>query len=319
MTDTAGQGGSPATPDGLPPGTSVGQITAVPVRHPGRWVAIAVLAVLGAMLVHGAVTNREFRWGTVGTYLFDERVSRAALETLRLTVLAMLVAVVLGVVIAVMRLSPNPILSGVAWLYLWVFRGTPVYTQLVFWGLVGVLYPRIGFGIPFGPQLVELDTSELIGPFMAALIGLALNEAAYMAEIVRGGILSVDEGQGEAASALGMRSRTIMRRIVLPQAMRVIIPPTGNEVISMLKTTSLVVAVPYSLELYSRTRDIAVRIFQPVPLLIVAAIWYLTMTSVLMVGQFYLERHFARGSTRNVAPTLLQRFRGLGQGGGGGA
>jgi polar amino acid transport system permease protein len=282
-------------------------------------VAVALLGVVAAMLVHGAITNERFRWDTVGTYLFDERISRAALETLRLTVLAMLVGVLLGVIIAVMRLSPNPILSSVGWLYVWFFRGTPVYTQLVFWGLIGVLYPTLGLGVPFGPQFVEFSTSELIVPFMAALIGLALNEAAYMAEIVRGGIVSVDEGQSEAASALGMRRGQIMRRIVLPQAMRVIIPPTGNEVISMLKTTSLVVAVPYSLELYARSRDISVRIFQPVPMLIVAAIWYLTMTSVLMVGQYYIERYYARGSVRALPLTPLQRLRTrfAGRGGGG--
>jgi polar amino acid transport system permease protein len=285
------------------------QIKAVPVRHPGRWVGIFVLAVLVAMLVHGVVTNERFRWDTVGKYLFDQRVSRGAVVTLELTVFAMAIAVALGIVLAVMRLSPNPILSSAAWVYLWVFRGTPVYTQLVFWGLIGVLYPQIGFGIPFGPEFETFATTELIGAFTAALLGLALNEAAYMAEIVRAGILSVDEGQTEAASALGMQRGMLMRRIVLPQAMRVIIPPTGNEVISMLKTTSLVVAVPLSTDLYAQTRDISTRLFQPVPLLIVAAIWYLAMTSVLMVGQYYLERHFARGSQRSLPPTPLQKLR----------
>jgi polar amino acid transport system permease protein len=285
------------------------EIKAVPLRHPGRWVAVAILAVLAAMLVNSVVTNERFRWDTVGAYLFDRRVFQGAAETLRLTVLAMLIGVALGVVLAVMRLSPNPIVSTAAWLYLWVFRGTPVYTQLVFWGLIAVLYPQLGFGIPFGPEFVTFQTQELIGFFVAALLGLALNEAAYMAEIVRAGILSVDEGQLEASAALGMRRGLMMRRIVLPQAMRVIIPPTGNEVISMLKTTSLVIAVPYTLDLYSRTREIGIRLFQPLPLLVVAAIWYLAMTSVLMIGQYYLERYFARGSQRALPPTPLQRLR----------
>jgi len=272
-------------------------------------VAVAILAVIVAMMIHGVVTNERFHWDTVGKYLFDQRVGQGILVTLELTVLSMAIAVTLGVILAVMRLSPNPILSGAAWVYLWVFRGTPVYTQLVFWGLVGVLYPQIGFGIPFGPQFATFDGKDLIAPFVAALLGLALNEAAYMAEIVRAGILSVDEGQTEAAAALGMARGQLMRRIVLPQAMRVIIPPTGNEVISMLKTTSLVIAVPYSLDLYAKTRDISTRLFLPVPLLIVAAIWYLVMTSMLMIGQYYLERYYARGSLRTLPLTPLQKLR----------
>jgi polar amino acid transport system permease protein len=285
------------------------EIKAVPVRHPGRWVAVAALAVLAAMLINSVVNNKAFDWPTVGRYLFDRRVFQGVLVTLELTVLAMALGVAMGIILAVMRLSPNPVLSTVAWLYLWVFRGTPVYTQLVFWGLIGVLYQQIGLGIPFGPQFVTFDTTELIGPFVGATLGLAFNEAAYMAEIVRAGILSVDEGQTEAAAALGMPRGLVMRRIVLPQAMRVIIPPTGNELISMLKTTSLVIAVPLTIDLYSRTRDIAGLLFRPVPLLVVAGIWYLAVTSVLMTGQYYLERYFARGSLRALPPTPLQRVR----------
>jgi polar amino acid transport system permease protein len=290
-------------------GQPADEIKAVPVRRPGRWVAVALLAVLAAMLVNGVVNNKAFDWSTVGKYLFDRRVFQGVLVTLELTVLSMALGVVMGILLAVMRLSPNPVLSTVAWLYLWVFRGTPVYTQLVFWGLIGVLYQEIGFGIPFGPQFVTFDTTELIGPFVAAMLGLAFNEAAYMAEIVRAGILSVDEGQAEAAAALGMPRPLVMRRIVLPQAMRVIIPPTGNELISMLKTTSLVIAVPLTIDLYSRTRDIAGLLFRPVPLLIVAGMWYLAVTSVLMVGQYYLERYFARGSQRALPLTPLQKIR----------
>jgi polar amino acid transport system permease protein len=270
---------------------------------------VVIIGVLVAMLVNSVVNNTAFHWDTVGKYLFDRRLSAAALVTLQLTVLAMFFGVVLGVILAMMRLSPNPILSSAAWVYLWVFRGTPVYTQLVFWGLISVIYPRFGFGIPFGPEFVSFQTQQVITFFVAAVIGLSLNESAYMAEIVRAGILSVSEGQTEAASALGMRRQQIMRRIVLPQAMRVIIPPTGNELISMLKTTSLVVAVPLTTDLYSRSREIALSLFQPVPLLICAAIWYLAITSVLMVGQYYLERHFARGSQRELPPTPFQKLR----------
>jgi polar amino acid transport system permease protein len=284
-------------------------ITAVPVRHPGRWVAVAVLAVLVAMLINGVVNNDAYHWDTVGKYVFDRRLSAAALVTLELTVLAMFFGVVLGVILAIMRLSPNPILSAAAWVYLWVFRGTPVYTQLVFWGLISVLYPRLGFGIPFGPEFVSFQTQQVITFFVAAVIGLSLNESAYMAEIVRAGITSVDPGQSEAAAALGMTRSHITRRIVLPQAMRVIIPPTGNELISMLKTTSLVVAVPLTSELYSKSREIALALFQPVPLLICAAIWYLAITSILMVGQYYLERYYARGSQRQLPPTPMQKLR----------
>jgi polar amino acid transport system permease protein len=308
-----------APPDTAPRAGTVPpeEIKAVPVRHPWRWVSVAVLGVLAAMLVNSVVTNDAYRWDTVGRYLFDRRLTRGALVTLELTVLAMVLGVALGVVLAVMRLSPNPVLSSAAWVYLWVFRGTPVYTQLVFWGLISVLYPRLGIGIPFGPELASFQTTQVITFFVAAVIGLALNEAAYMAEIVRAGILSVSEGQTEAAAALGMRRGQVMRRIVLPQAMRVIIPPTGNELISMLKTTSLVVAVPLTTDLYSTSREIALRLFQPLPLLICAAIWYLAITSVLMTGQYYLERYFARGSQRSLPPTPLQKLRRRFGGGGG--
>ena len=284
-------------------------ITAVPVRHPGRWVAVVVIGVLVAMLINSVVNNTAFHWDTVGKYLFDRRLSAAALVTLQLTVLAMFFGVLLGVILAMMRLSPNPILTSAAWIYLWVFRGTPVYTQLVFWGLISVIYPTFGLGIPFGPEFVSFQTQQVVTFFVAAVIGLSLNESAYMSEIVRAGITSVDPGQSEAAAALGMTRNQIMRRIVLPQAMRVIIPPTGNELISMLKTTSLVVAVPLTSELYSKSREIALALFQPVPLLICASIWYLAITSVLMVGQYYLERHYARGSQRQLPPTPLQKLR----------
>jgi polar amino acid transport system permease protein len=269
-------------------------IKAVPVRHPGRWVAVAVIAVLVAMLVHSFLTNPNFGWDVVGQYLFSDPVLRGLRNTLILTALSMAIGIVGGVLLAVMRLSPNPVLAGAAAVYIWLFRGTPVITQLIFWNFLASLYPRLGLGIPFGPTFVSVDTNAVISVFAASLLGLGLNEAAYMAEIVRGGIQSVDPGQSEAAGALGLSRTQTLRRIVLPQAMRVIVPPTGNETISMLKTTSLVVVIAY-FELTVAVQTIYSRTFQTIPLLIVAALWYLALTSVLSVGQMFIERRFGRG------------------------
>jgi polar amino acid transport system permease protein len=270
-------------------------VKAVKLRHPWRNVFAVVLVLILVLFVLDAAQRPAYDWPTVAQYLFDRRVSQAALVTLELTALSMLFAIIIGVILAVMRLSPNPVVKSVAWFYLWIFRGTPVYVQLVFWGLIAIIYQTIDIGIPFTEPWVSFDTNDLIPVFWIAVIGLSLNEAAYMAEIVRAGLLSVDPGQDEAATALGMSWSQTMRRVILPQAMRVIIPPTGNEVISMLKTTSLVTAVPLTTELYSRTRDISAETFNPIPLLIVASIWYLFFTSVLMVGQYFLEKRFARG------------------------
>lgn len=271
-------------------------IEAIRLRHPWRGVFAVVLLILAGLFIYDAAFNRPvYSWDVVGQYLFDTRVISALGYTLQLTVYSMLIAIVLGVIIAVMRLSPNPVVKAIAWIYLWIFRGTPVYVQLVFWGLVPVIYRSIDLGIPFTDAVLSLSLRDLLSYFMLAVIGLALNEAAYMAEIVRAGLLSVDQGQDEAATALGLGWWHTMTRVVLPQAMRVIIPPTGNEVISMLKTTSLVTAVPFTLELYTRTRDIAAVSYKPVPMLIVASIWYLVLTSLLMLGQYYLEKHFAKG------------------------
>ncbi len=269
-------------------------IQAVPVRHPGRWVAVAVILVLAAMLIHSFLTNPNFQWDVVGQYLFSEPVLRGLRNTLILTALAMAIGIIGGVLLAVMRLSPNPVLAASAAAYIWLFRGTPLITQLIFWNFLASLYPRLGLGIPFGPTFVSVDTNAVISVFTASLLGLGLNEAAYMAEIVRGGIQSVDHGQSEAAGALGLSRTQTLRRIVLPQAMRVIVPPTGNETISMLKTTSLVVVIAY-FELTVAVQTIYSRTFQTIPLLIVAALWYLALTSVLSVGQMFIERRFGRG------------------------
>src|SRR3954451_632754 len=272
-------------------------IKAVPVRHPGRWVAIAVLAVLAAMLVNTLLTNDGFRWDIVGRYLFAPPVLNGLKNTLVLTVLSMAIGIVGGIALAIMLLSPNPVLSSVSAVYIWLFRGTPLIAQLLFWNFLAALYPRLALGIPFGPEFISFDTNQLINQFAACLLGLGLNEAAYMAEIVRGGLQSVDDGQTEAAGALGMSRSQTLRRIVLPQAMRVIIPPTGNETISMLKTTSLVVVIGY-FELLTSAQRISNQNFQTIPLLIVAAAWYLALTSLLSIGQGFIERYYGRGTAR---------------------
>lgn len=289
------------------PSTGPAAIDAVPLRHPWRWTAAVVIIVLAALFLFGAATNPAYRWTVYAEYLFNDRIMLGVWNTLQLTVYSMVLAIVLGVILSVMRLSPNPVMKSVSWVYLWIFRGTPIYVQLAFWGLIPTIYASIQLGVPFGPSFFHLNLQALSIPFILAMLGLALNEAAYMAEIIRAGITSVPEGQAEASTALGMSWGLTMRRTVLPQAMRVIIPPTGNEVISMLKTTSLVTAVPYAFDLYSiATREIAARTFEPVPLALVAATWYLVVTSILMVGQFYLERYYSRGASRKLTSKQLE-------------
>jgi polar amino acid transport system permease protein len=284
------------------------EIRAAPVRRPGRWIAAAIVLVLVVAIVHSIATNPRFEWGVVGEYLFDERVLEGLRITVELTVIAMAIGVLLGVLLAVMRLSPNPLVASASWLYIWFFRGTPVLVQIIFWYFISALYPKIDIGIPFGPAFIHGDANTLIHSFTAAILALGLNEGAYMAEIVRAGIISVDEGQSDAAHSLGMTRLQTMRRIVRPQAMRVITPPTGNETISMLKTTSLVSVIAVGDLLYAVQAIYAVN-FKTIPLLITASIWYLVCTSVLYVGQYYLERHYGRGTAREQAATLLQRVR----------
>ncbi|WP_354190814.1 amino acid ABC transporter permease [Arthrobacter sp. UYCu712] len=280
-------------------------MNAVPVRHPGRWAGAIVILLVAAGVAQSVATNANFRWDVVGTYMLDVLVIQGIGWTLLLTVLSMAIAIVLAIALAFMRQSDNPLFRSVSCTWVWFFRGTPVYTQLVFWGLISVLYPKIALGVPFGPELLSFSTQDVVTAFVAAVLGLGLNESAYLAEIFRAGLKSVDPGQSEAAEALGMRKSKIMWRIVLPQAMRVIVPPTGNETIGMLKTTSLVLAVPFTLDLTFATNGIANRTYLPIPLLIVAAIWYLIITSLLMVGQFYIERHFGKG-VDNLAPAQIQ-------------
>jgi polar amino acid transport system permease protein len=287
--------------------TSV-RIRAIPVRHRGRWAATAVLVVVALALIRSAATNPRFGWPTVGDYLFSGRVLDGLVVTLELTIIAMVVGITLGIVLAVMRMSPNPLISSVSWLYIWFFRGTPVLVQILFWNYIAALYPSLDLGIPFGPSFVHLDANALIKPFTAAILALGLNEGAYMSEIVRAGILSVDEGQTDAAKALGMTRLQTMRRIVLPQAMRVIIPPTGNETIAMLKTSSLVSVIATTELLYSVQLIYAAN-YRTIPLLIVASVWYLVFTTLLSIGQYYLERRFGRSGVRRLPLTPLQRVR----------
>lgn len=294
-SSAAGETPSPNSADHTRP------IKAIKLRHPWRTLFAVIIILIAALFVYDAGWNRPaYDWPVVAKYVFDVRVIEAAFNTLQLTVYSMIIGIVLGIILAVMRLSPNPIFKSVAWVYLWIFRGTPVYVQLVFWGLLAVIYQSIDIGLPFMHPWISFKTTAALNAFTLAIIGLALNEAAYMAEIVRAGILSVDKGQEEASKALGMSWGQTMRRVTIPQAMRIIIPPTGNDVISMLKTTSLVTAVPYAFDLYTRTRDIASETFNPIPLLIVASIWYLFFTSILMIGQYYLEKRFARGTGMQI-------------------
>lgn len=270
-------------------------IHARPVPRPSVWIAAGIVTLLGILLIHSLITNENFRWDIVWAHMFDARVIRGIGWTLVLTVISMVIGIVLAVSAAVARMSNNPILKGVAWAYIWFFRGTPIYTQLMFWGMIGVLYPTMGAGLPFGETFFEFRTYDLFTPVVCAIIGLGLNEGAYLSEIVRSGLNSVDKGQWEASTALGMKRSTTLRRIIVPQAMRVIVPPTGNETISMLKTTSLVLAVPFTLDLTFVTNAIGNRLFLPLPLLIVAVIWYLVITSILMVGQARLEAYYGKG------------------------
>ncbi len=276
-------------------------IKAVPVRHFGRWVSAVIVLVLVASLAYALATNDNIQWSIVGQYLFDGTIMDGLFVTIWLTVLSMVLGIVLGIVLAVMRLSDNRVLSTVSWFYIWLFRGTPVLVQLLIWFNLALFFPRIGLGG------LSVDTNQLITPFVAALLGLALNEAAYMAEIVRGGIIAVDPGQTEAAHALGLTRGQTMRRIVLPQAMRVIVPPTGNELITMLKTTSLVTVIAAP-DLLTNAQAIAARNFAVFEMLIVASFWYLLLTSVASYGQYHLERRFARGAAQAPSRTAIQRI-----------
>jgi polar amino acid transport system permease protein len=266
----------------------------VTARHPLRWLGAAGVLVVLAMAASALVTNPAWEWDVVGQYLFAPSVVRSVLLTLELTVLGIGLGFALGTVLALMRLSPNRLLSSVAWGYVWLFRSVPLILQLLFWYNLALLYPRLSVGVPFGPEFFDFGTMDLIGPLTAAVLGLALHQAAYAAEIVRGGLLSVDHGQREAAAALGLPPARRLRRIILPQAMRTIVPNAGNEIIGLVKGTSVVyiMALP---ELFYQVQVIYNRNGRVMALLLVAAIWYLILTTVLSIAQHYVERHFGRG------------------------
>jgi polar amino acid transport system permease protein len=281
----------------------------VAARHPGRWIsAVAILGLL-AWLVGAAAGSGAVDGGVVRRFLFNRSILEGVRNTLLIAVAAQVAGVALGVLFAVMRLSSNPVLRVSSWAYVWLFRGTPVLVQLILWFSLPLVFESLVLKVPFvGWTIYQEPMVDFMTPFRAAFLGLALNEGAYMAEIVRAGIISVDEGQVDAAKALGMHPTLTLRRIVLPQSMRVIIPPTGNELISMLKTSSLASVVLYP-ELLRRSQDIYSTNLRTLELLVVASLWYLFLTSLASVGQYFLERRFARGSARELPEAVLDRVR----------
>lgn len=280
-------------------------IDAVRPPRPGRWAAALLAGFALVWLAYTIIVNENLHWDVIVEYLGDGRIMGGLWVTIQLTVLSMAIGLALGIVTAVMQLSDSPVLRGTAALYTWFFRGTPLLVQLIFWFNIGLVFPSFGIGIPFdGPKLVEWQANELITPFTAALLGLAINEGAYMAEIVRAGIRSVDPGQREAAESLGMSHRQVLRRVVLPQAMRVIIPPTGNQFISMLKTTSMV-SVIAGAELLTVAQRIYLGNFEVIALLIVASVWYIVLTTIASVAQHFIEKRFERG--HHALPARVRR------------
>lgn len=302
------EGPAPAAPHPTD-GAGSDDVVAVPLRHPWRWVGAALLGIGFAALASSLWANPNIDHRTISSYLFHPRILGGVGLTLMLTVVSMVVSTILGVLLAVMRLSKNPVMNAFAWFYVWVFRGTPLLIQVVFWGYLGLLYAQISLGVPFTDFTVfSVDTNTLVPAFTAGLLAMTLNQAAYSAEIIRGGMLSVDTGQHEAASSLGMSPAFTLFKVVLPQAMRVIIPPMGNETISMLKNTSLLSVIAV-LELYTVATHISSQNLRQVELLVVVSCWYLFLTSVLSVPQYYMERHYGRGNARQQSPTPLGRIR----------
>lgn len=269
----------------------------VPARHPWRWAGVAVVLVLVAQFVHGLVTNPGWDWPTFARYFTAESILRAVGTTILLTVLGTVLGFALGIVVAILRLSKSPLLQVVGWTYVWAFRSIPLIVQLLFWFNISYLYQRLSIGVPFGPELYSFETVRLISPLGAAVLGLALHQAAYAAEIVRSGVISVDPGQLEAAAALGIPKARQFRAIVLPQAMRAILPNAANEVISLFKGTSVVSVMAIG-ELFYQVQVIYGRNARVVALLMVATIWYIILTTLLSIGQHYVERYFARGDRR---------------------
>ncbi|MCX4782013.1 amino acid ABC transporter permease [Streptomyces sp. NBC_01264] len=309
MTTVSDVSDAPRVSDAFPPSAPGAEPPPiVPRRRLGRQVSAAAALLVFAMVLVSVVRNEAFQWGLVGRYFTTTAVLDGLLLTLWLTGVVMVLGFLFGTVLAVMRLSGNPVLRTLSWGYVWVFRSTPLLVQLLFWFNIGALYPTLGLGIPYGPQLFSVSTVNLLGPTLTAVIGLTLHETAYAAEVVRGGILSVDPGQTEAAQALGLSRRRTLYRIVVPQAMRSIVPTAGNMLIGTLKGTSIVSVLAVHDLLYS-VQLVYNQNYQVIPLLMVATLWYVAVTTVLSAGQYYVERHYARGSSRGLPPTLLRLLR----------
>ena len=304
-----------------------GLINARPVPHPGRWVALIIIAILIAMMISSFVTNPRWDFSKAFEIMIQTPVLEGLVKgTIVGTIGAMVIGIIGGVLIAILRLSTNPVLRGVSFVYTWFFRGIPRLVLLAMIGSgIGFLYSKVDFGVPFGQQFASwlglsqdftfftLNVNQFSSTLLAGIVGLGLSEAAYMAEIARAGILSVDKGQAEAAAALGMSRGRAMRRIVLPQAMRVIVPPTGNEAIAMVKDTSLLSAIPIITELFYQTSAIGNRTLLIMPAFVAATVWYLLIGSVMMVGQYFLEKRFGRGF--GTKPTNKRFARPAGAGG----
>lgn len=277
----------------------IGRAPVVPRRYPGRWIAAAVLVLLLCLLADTVVTNPRFGWPTVWHYLFARPILSGLGLTLELTALATVISLAGGTVLALMRMSPNPVLATVAALYIWFFRSVPLLVQIIFFYNFSALYPHVTLGLPWGPNFGTVNVNAIVTPFVAALLGLTFNESAYTAETVRGGILSVGAGQWAAAKAVGFSPGQTLRVVILPQAIKVFLPPFGNQVVNLLKLTSLVSIVALADLLYS-AQIIYSRTFETIPLLIVASLWYLLLVSILSYGQGLLERRLAAGSSYPV-------------------
>ena len=307
----------PSDAAALDPTAGLSLDTVVPRRHPWRILGSVVILAALALVARAVAANPNFQWGVVAHYLFHPDILEGVLVTIELTISAMLIGSVIGIVVALMRLSPNPLLSFSAASYTAAFRGVPTLVQIIFWFNLAALFPRIAIGIPFGPTLLSLDANTLITPLVAANLGLGLCEGAFMAEIVRSGILSVDRGQMEAALAVGMSRAKATRKIVLPQALRVIVPPTGNEFIGMMKYTSLASVISVT-ELLTSSELIYTRTYETIPLLIVASLWYMALTTGLSLVQRAIERRVARGDrdlpSRAGMRHRLSRLRNAGPG-----
>ncbi|MFC7925104.1 amino acid ABC transporter permease [Microbacterium laevaniformans] len=317
MTDTLprSRGAITAAPDAPVPSPDprrwdLGTIPVVRTKHWFRWTLAAVVIFVLAQFAWSLVTNENYEWDVFARYFFSEPVLRGLGLTLLYTAVSAAAGFVLGTVIALARLSKSPLLSSAAWLYIWFFRSVPLVVQLVVWYNLGYLYPTLGLGTPFTTDfwIVSFPTVQLISAFAAGVLGLSLHQAAYSAEIIRGGLVSVDQGQLEAAASLGIPPRRRLTRIVLPQAMRSIIPNATNEVIGLVKGTSVlfVIAIP---ELFYAVQVIYNRNSRVIPLLLAAVVWYTIVTTILSIAQYYIERHYARGSVRVLPPTPVQRAR----------